>query len=512
MENILKLTPQKILIITIIGIALLTVLTGAIILVVLNFDGIEFNGDSFVYFLNAKHFSSAVFAHTPPKPAYWPYGYPALLSFSFIFGDVSYESARWVNVILGGLLAATFSSVSFFISKLKKLSFDQSFLIIASAGLLPLGHGFFLKYQLTMMSDMTAALLSLLIMFLCWKWRDANKFIYIALAGCLFGLSLLTRYVNALMLLPILVVLFYGINIRDARSIRRNSIAALLFGSLTFITFAPQLYITLQDTSSSLGNSLLNGWNIKNFFTMTHESTDGSQPAKVPSVLYYFLLPFKLQCFTPLGIILMGLGIKYTLRELPKWFWLSMIVWYLVFYILLCGIPLQNGRIGFSLFLPVVLWMALGLLECKISWESQFAKILIVTSLVWAMVFVFSIKAIRDFTKTKDRLKITAEVVAKSVPSGSRIISTSLNAVYNAYPCNVESLSIYTMSIGEAENLFRSNKSVFLAIDEKHFIPQWKNYPAGKCYDWIMNNHSCGIKFDVDTYTVYEVKPLQDKK
>ncbi|HWZ21881.1 MAG TPA: hypothetical protein VNW06_04465 [Cytophagaceae bacterium] len=509
MKNLFKRTSKNILIAVIIGSALLTSVTAGVFLLTLNFDGIEFNGDSFVYFINAKHFSTSVAAHTLPRPAYWPYGYPALLSLSFVLGDVSYESARWVNVIVGGLLIATLCSILFFISKLKNWPFDQTLLVILCVGLLPLGHGFFIKYQLTMMSDMTAVFLNALTMLLCWQWRDSNKLIYILLAGLVFGLSLFTRYVNALMLLPVLVVLSSVIDFRQTRFITRSIGVALLFGIAALVVFVPQLYITLQDTSSTLGNSLLNGWDLKNFFTMVHESIDGSQPAKVPSIFYYFLLPFKLQCFTPLGIILLGLGIKYSLRELPRWFSGSMIVWYLVFYILLCGIPLQNGRIGFSLFLPVVIWMSLGLLECKLLWEKKFAKIVVLVSLVWCVSFVFSFKSVRDFVESKNELKLTAEIIAKEVPKASRIISTSPNAVYNAYPMTVESLSMYEISIKEAEKLFASRTPVFLAVDEKHFIPQWKKYPAGKCYDWIKSNYSCTFKFNVGEYTVYEVKNIK---
>ncbi|HTB32422.1 MAG TPA: hypothetical protein VK808_10375, partial [Bacteroidia bacterium] len=117
--------------------------------------------------------------------------------------------------------------------------------------------------------------------------------------------------------------------------------------------------------------------------------------------------------------------------------------------------------------------------------------------------------SIWNFIKTKNDLKITAESVTKAVPIQSRVISTSLYAVYNAYPMDVEPLSIYQMSITEAEHLFSGNSTtpVFLAIDEDFFIPQWSNYPAGKCFYWIRNHYSCIYKCKIDNYTVYEIKP-----
>jgi hypothetical protein len=493
--------------IAIAGIAILTSVTSGVFLLALNFDGIEFNGDSFVYFSDGKYLLSTVSSHVFPKPAHWPYGYASMLSLACAIGDVSFESARWVNVIFGGLLAIAYCSVLLLVSRIKKISFNQAILVVLAAGILPLGHGFFLKYQMTMMSDMMASFMSVLIMLLCWRWRASDKITDIMIAGIVLGLSVSTRYVSGLMVIPALAVLFCDIDLQRKDFIKRNILATLLFSGSALLAFSPQLYIMLQDTSSPLGNGLLNGWNIRNFFAMTHESIDGRQVAQTPSVLYYFNLPFTMECYTLLGIIFSGLGIKYSIRELPRWFWLSMLVWYLVFYTLLCGIPLQNARIGFSLYIPITIWMSLGLLECMIKWKNYFNKILILTSLIWLVSLFYSIKGIQYFVRAKNELKATAESVVKTVPPDSRIISTSLYAVYNAYPMAIKHSSIYEMSIEEARNLLATDTLVFLVIDEDHFIPQWGNYLPGKCYDWIKSNYNCKVKYKIADYTVYEIRP-----
>ena len=119
MINLFKLSPKIYLIITIAGITVLTFITGAIFLLALNFDGIEFNGDSHVYFNDARHFLTAISEHISPRPSHWPYGYPAILSLAFAIGDISFESARWVNVFLGGLLVTVLCSILLLISDIK---------------------------------------------------------------------------------------------------------------------------------------------------------------------------------------------------------------------------------------------------------------------------------------------------------------------------------------------------------------------------------------------------------
>lgn len=503
----MRLSSENYLRTIIIGIALLTSLTGILFLLILDFDGIEFNGDSHVYFLNAEHFLSALSIPEFPKSTYWPYGYPALVSLACTIGDLSFETARWVNVIFGGLLALVFCMIAVFIARFNQNSRNDAILLIVSIGILPLGHGLFLKYQLTMMSDMTSAFLNVLTILLCWKSRNTGSLITTALAGFVLGLSLLTRYVNALMLVPALTALLYGNNFGQLISFRKSILPVTLFGIAALITFAPQLYITLQDTSSSLGNGLLNDWSVRNFFSLSHESIDGSQTAKIPSVLYYLLLPFRWQCFTPLGIALLFLGIRYSLRELPGWISFSIVAWYGIHYLLLCGIPLQNSRIGFPLFLPVTVWLSLGILESKISWSNHFGKTAILITVVWLTSLAVSFKAAYDFIRIKNDLKNTAQTVVKNIPSGSRIISTSLFAVYKAYPMKVEPYSIYTLRIKETKRLLDNPRPAFLAIDEKHFIPQWSNYPPGETYRWIKNNYFCRIAFVADDYTVYEIKP-----
>jgi hypothetical protein len=503
----MKLSFENYLKTIIAGIAILTTITGAFFLFTTNFDGIEFNGDSHVYFLNAQHFSYSLAIPDFPKPTYWPYGYPALLSLSFTLGDISFETARWVNVAFGGFLAISFCLVSILIADIKKISNDETLLLVLAAGIFPLGHGLFLKYQLSMMSDMVSAFLNVLTILLCWKGRNTNNLITIALAGLVLGLSVFTRYVNALMLVPACTVLLYGKKIDLLISFQKTLLPLFVFGATALLIFSPQLYITLQDTSSSIENGLLNDWSFKNFISLKHESIDGSQTAKISSIFYYLLLPFRWQSFTPLGVVLATLGIKYSIRELPKWIWVSMFTWYGIHYLLLCGIPLQNSRIGFPLFLPVVLWLSWGILECRILWKNYFPEIVWVITITWLVSLGLSFKATYDFIRSKNDLKNTAAKVIRSIPPGSRVISTSLFAVYKAYPMNVEPLSIYTLPIEEAEKIFRMEKATFLAIDEKRFIPQWDTYPPGKCYRWIKENYSCTVKFVVDDYTIYEVKP-----
>ncbi|HVD96656.1 MAG TPA: hypothetical protein VNB90_00535 [Cytophagaceae bacterium] len=485
------------------GITLFTIATGACFLWFLKFDGIEFNGDSFTYFSNAKTFLSAVSNGQFPKSTFWPYGFPAVLSSSFLLGDETYESARWINVVLAGLLNSTFAAVMLLFASVRRLSSSHTILLMLAAGLFPVGHDIFLKYQLLIMSDVLAALFSMLTLFCCWRWRAYGRWYNAALAGIFLGFAGCTRYVHLLTSVAAFSIFISGLK---KENIRSTLLALLVFGAFTLLAFAPQLSITLQDTSSTVGHSLLKDWSLQNFFLSTHESADGHQQGKVPSLIYYFALPFRFECFTPLGLILAMLGIRFAIRELPLWCWLPLMVWYFSFYFFHSGIPIENSRHAFPLFLPIVLWIALGLLECWLLWPRHFIHIVIFTFMLWLGAFMLSVQSAEKLVHTKNELKATAQILSRTVPPGSRVISTSLCAVYHAYPETVVPISIYSIPLEQTKNLFQEKTPVYMAIDEKRFIPQWTNYPPGKNYYWIKNYYTCQYKFVLGDYTVYEIK------
>lgn len=489
-----KISPVK-------WIALLAVFTIAIAVFInwfFEFDGIEFNGDCLVYFQIAKYFRQALSDFVFPKPQYWPYGYPALLSLTFFVGSETYTAAQWINLVAGGATIALLGSMALLIARIKNPDQSKTISFIICAMMLLVARGMMLKYQLLLMSDMMGVFWAMLMMLLLWKWKVSKKLTLLAFAGIALGLDISTRYVYVLMLLPAIVILLSGF------SLRRTSLHLIIFALAVLLTALPQIVITLKDSSSTLGNELLGGWSVKNFFTRAFDSADGHQTATIPSTLYYALLPFRWEDLTPLGLPLAGFGFYFAWYQLPRWISLSLVTWYFSFYILICGIPIQNTRIAFSLYPPVFLFASLGVLWCIQHWQVKyvFAGVIILS----AISITFSVRYIREFIETRNDLKQTAASVAAAAQKNSQIISTSLYAAYLAYPMGVEPFSIYAMSIEQAQAALSDGKKTILAIDEEKFIPQWSNYPAGKTYWWIRNHKKCTLIMKSGEYVVYEVE------
>src|SRR6187549_2318582 len=110
-------------------ITLLSVFTIAIAVFInriFDFDGIEFNGDSHVYFQVAKYFRQAVSDFVFPKPQYWPYGYPALISVTFFVGGETYKAAQWINLVAGGATVALLGSMALLIARIKNLNQNKT--------------------------------------------------------------------------------------------------------------------------------------------------------------------------------------------------------------------------------------------------------------------------------------------------------------------------------------------------------------------------------------------------
>ncbi len=496
-SGVIKISPAK----HIVFFSLFSVVFAVFVNRLIDFDGIDFNGDSYVYFRMAQHFKQAISNAALPSHQHWPYGYPALLSITFFIGE-TFKAAQWINFIAGGGLIAAAGGMALFIARIKNLDQEKTILVVLGAMLLLFGRGIMLKYQLLIMSDMMGAFWAMLLILLIWKWKVSKSPFPLAFAGISIGLAVSTRYVDILMLVPLAIVLLSGF------SLRKTFFYVFIFGFCFLIALLPEILIVHKGTAAGISYDLINDWSFKNLFTRSFESVDGHQTSQLPSILYYAVLPFRWEDFTPVGLVLVILGFYYCIHELPRWVLLSLVLWYLTFYFLLCGIPIQNPRIAFSLYQPLSIFAVLGILWCLRRWN---AKRVMICVLVFTIVSAaFGVRYINKLSTAKNELREAAMKVAAATEN-SRIISTSLYAVYLAYPMKVEPMSIYTLSIAEAEAILADGKKTFLVIDDEKFIPQWSNYPAGKTYWWIRKHYPCIAIRRIGGFTVYEIKPEQNK-
>ncbi len=464
------------------------------------FDGIDFNGDCYVYFQMAKYFKQSLSnLILPDHHLHWPYGYPAFLSISFLFFGETFKAAQWINLIAGGALITILGSIALFVARIKVLDSEKTILFVLAAMLMLIGRGIMLKYQLIIMSDMMGAFWAMLTVFLIWKWAISKKRILLLLAGIAFGLAISTRYVYVLVAVPLIVVALSELSLRQ-----------LFFQSLFFILglligVFPEMMIALNGSSHGVNNELLDAWEFKNLFALTLESvSSGQQKSRIPSLVYYAIAPFRWEDFSPLGLIFVCLGFYYAVLELPRWLWLSLLLWYLTFYIFLCGIPIRNPRLAFSLYLPLSIFVSFGVLWCLHYWQTK--RVMWCVILLTFVSIIFSTQHIKKLVESKNELLKTSVEVAILAKENSRIISTSLYAVYHAYPAKIEPKSIYSMSISEAKVLLSDGKKTFLAIDNDKFIPNYGNYPAGKTYLWIRNHYICDETDHSGEFTIYQIK------
>lgn len=464
----------------------------------LNFDGIDFNGDSHVYFRMAQHFKHALLNFVVPERMHWPYGYPALVSVPLFFGGETFKAAQWINFIAGAGFVAVCGCLVLKITQFIQLDHKKTVILIFCSMLMLLGKGTVLKYQLLIMSDMTAMFWAVLMTLFLWRWKVTDRNIFLFTGGILLGIAFSTRPVYLLMVFPLTAILFSEFTWRNCRNFVMFSGAGFIIGIL------PQMIITSSGQTPDVGYELLTGWNPKNFFSLTFESIDGHQSSRIPSFIYYFILPFRFEDYTPFGLILAGYGFYYGVKELPRWVWIYVLLWYLAFYILLCGIPIQNPRIAFSLYPPLLLFISFGILKCFQKWRSGI--VIGGISLCAVVSITFSFRYIQKLVASKNELKQNAEQVATIAGKSSRVISTSLYAVYLAYPSDVNPLSIYALSIPQAEAMLKDETKTFLAIDHGRFDLQWGQYPAGKTYQWIKKHYTCIPVQQVGEYTLYEIK------
>ena len=224
---------------------LIIIIGGAFILKsLLPFDGIEFNGDSYRYYLEAISFSKSIQEFSLPEPAFWPYGFPSLIGILFQFIPASFENAQLVPICLtAGLFLMLFLILfeNFSSPAENKMAITISILLTFSCG-------FILKYQLLIMSDIPALFWAALSIYLLLRYCKNNNRLFLLMVAVSATIALLSRYVYGLIIIPIVFALW-----DEKKSIRSFLIDTSLFFICVFAFSIPQLLI---DSASAYSSSI----------------------------------------------------------------------------------------------------------------------------------------------------------------------------------------------------------------------------------------------------------------
>ncbi len=475
------------------GILIIVIGSAFILKAFLPFDGLEFNGDSYRYYLAAINFSESIQELKLPESAFWPYGFPSLIGILFQFIPASFTNAQLVPICL----AAGLFLILFLIIHENCASHSHTKVAIAISFLATFSCGFILKYQLLIMADIPALFWAALTIYFLLRYIKSNHRLLLLMVAFSTAFALLNRYVYGLTIIPIVFSLWH-----EKKTIQSFLIDTFIFLFGVFACCIPQLLIDSPSMySSSFHHPWVENWSLANFWVLDRTSVDGHLHVQNPNFIYYLRVPFVRSEFTWAGLLIFLAGIFFSVRNGLTLLSKIMLVWFFVFYLFLAGIPIQNPRFTLCLYVPI-LFFFFEFFRHALKFPFK-PTIVFFAGLYIAVKLFFSVSFVSQWIDSKNEMLADSKYFLTRIPPNSLIITWDFYEAYFIYSPQQKIEKIHGLTKEKATALFGQYPDVFLIFDEQRLTQAWGGLEPEKNYRWLKENFTFSLMEKKGRYSVW---------
>ena len=445
------------------------------------FEGV-YGQDSYAYVDYAQRLKAAVISGGEPGGFYWPVNFPL---YGAVFHLILPVSLALQLVSFIAFLLVLDTLVKYFKTREKQKVIVYSYVAVAV-----LFSPYFLRASILCMSDMLAALFVLLSYTSYKRYVHSDKQQWILLMAFAVCSAVMTRYVAAIVVLPIVLAVFYYI-------IRKRVVAPFYWITAMLICISvvtPHFLLQSGDVFEFLEHKSLSQWSLSNVFRNSFVGEQGTVSYWVPN-LAYVLSPFGHAGYLMIGALL--LGIQTLIRR--KWFHSKVLVLSIALYSLfIAGLPLQNQRFFILIFPLVVL-----LLFPSYRWlfdrfkQGKVVLVVILAIILQSGLFVYSFK---KFSARSFQEKNVANYL-KTYYSDQIIYSFDIDISLPYHGVSNEIRNLYSNTF----SAFRKGSVVLIHPD--HISEQWKG--TNPYLNWqLMNQYYdvVEVKQFEGGWTLYEIR------
>lgn len=457
-----------------------------------HFDGL-YGQDAYAYYDYATEMFHSIGRGQAPSYFWWPLGYPALLSVSFLLFGVNISSAQWITVLCGAAIAPATYLLT------REVSPDRygRWGGLLAGAFIAIG-GQALQSSIVIMADVPALLWATASAWLFLRFRRTKGLTSLILSALLLGMAVVTRWQNlilalvwfltlAVLILPLIIKQFRGFQEprRDALNLVRVSaplwLALIVFG----LTLFPQLALNTSHPAPLAGQDWFEGWSPSNFFAHSFNNVDGHFDFRLPPVIFYaqplfhpaFLFPL-LTPFFLVGAWVLARRIRFD----PAPF-ILLVGWCTAMYLFLAGIPYENFRFGLGFFVPASVLTGIGTawvweeLGRQSAIKSHSRTISLGLAALLAVSFAGCIywqqRVLQPILAQKNLELAQIEWLERKLPSNATLFTFGVNGALREYTRlhiadlwddSPQTISVHALAVAPA----------FLFIDKKNFDTQWQ--------------------------------------
>ncbi len=442
--------------------------------------------DPFAYYQFAQDLRIALLQGEAIPPFFWSLGYPALLAGGFSLFGVSAFTAQAINLVLGAALTPLVYQLA------RQLGAGLIGGLIAALIMTICGQA--LQSSVVVMADIPALFWATLSAVLLTRSEQTRFTLF--LSAITLAIAGVSRWIYLALIVPWAIWTLIGWQWR----VKVPEIAIVAIGAT--LIFVPQLLYSQTNPYPALNHPWVEGWRIEHALQREFSNPDGTFQYEQINALYYarpvydpyYLAPI----FAPIGL----LGLIRRDRRLA-----ILLLWLLLPYLFLIGIPYQNIR--FPLIVMPAVAIAVGIGADRLYGLAQSRRIVIpLLGLSLVLAIGMSLSAaqvgIDRFIRNQQRDQLTALWVRDQLPAGATLYTFGITLSIRYYHPAIEVIEIFYET---PETLAaRPSDEAYLLLNVYNIETQWDGRGPQIVYHWLRRERGLYEIARYGYYTLFEIE------
>jgi 4-amino-4-deoxy-L-arabinose transferase-like glycosyltransferase len=511
------------------------------------FDGL-YGQDSYAYYYQARELWDGIWGTPPPDWPFvseglyhWPVGYHLHIMAGFLLTGESPTGGRLITLIMAALVPVLVAILTQAVWR--KATQLQAVTAGVIAGIVMLLTGVYSRASLTLMADVPSIFWTTLgacCLLRAWpidgstREMDRRRIAWAISCGAALGISILGRYISALLVVPMILYIISWYWKRRRKSTgglaRKRFILpgiALLSGICALV---PQLIYTLSQTVRPVDTSGAIIWQLGNFLRTTLSGPDGTATFMHPMAGFYFADPlFQVSAgfLSPLYLPALGLGIVALIRARSWGPLLLLAGWWLIPATFFSGGLYQAHRFIIMYLPPLAILIgigaatALGSLVTAARTPRRPAGVILVLVNI-ALLASLAAGSIQSWRSTYRQAAELASIKAGElniVEAAQRAVASEripgqlkpkavvfgISAALYHYT-GWKILDIYNHGQEEIETFLAGDAPRLVVIPETSMATQWAGTPSGERWRWLRSHYNLIERESAGEYEIYLVE------
>jgi hypothetical protein len=483
------------------------VLARVAVLAAFPFDGL-YGQDAYAYYDYAGVLRAALAHGNALPPFVWPLGYPLHIALLSLVTGVTPPAGQWTSLLAGALaVPLTYALAREALWRMGPARGRRAGVVAALVVALAAQS---LVSSVSTMADMVAlawATASAWLLLRYARTAAVGPFRFastaqgtLALASFALGVAVITRWGNALLVLPWGMAILAAWRARGpAFGMRRATAAAALAVLCGGAVVGAQL-----TTGSHTGYLELFSWSPSNAFLTDVTNPDGAFHYALPPGLFYAQPLVHPSYLFPLLAPLWCLGLIWLVRRGALPTRVLLLGWPLVYYLFLAGGTRENPRFALAYFSPLAIFAGVGfdvVWQARPAWR-QAAIALLALALLGAG--VWSVRVVGNFVEHNKTIPLTvARYADERLPPGVRVLTFGLTLTLSHYT-DLEAIDLYHETPETLRKLACGDTEAYVYVDPANLAEQWSGLVPETNFRWVVEEAGVEEMGGFEGYVLYK--------